>query len=178
MEFINNIEFWHWWVAAAVFIVIEMLDGSGHFIWLGISAAIVGCCMSWQVEMFLFAAISIGSIFAWKAYKRKNPDVDAYPTLNRRGTNHIGRIFTLTDPIVDGVGKVNVDDTIWIVRGPDLDAGSKIKVAGLDGTSFVVEAVHTRNFVWNIRSNIYCCCDLSCIFSNLFILWRREIKTV
>lgn len=145
MEFLSNIEFWHWWVAAALFIVIEMLDGSGHFIWLGISAAIVGALswaigMSWQTEMFLFALFSVGSIFAWRAYKRNNPDVDNYPTLNRRGTNHIGRTFTLTDPIVDGVGKVNVDDTIWIVRGPDLAAGSKIKVAGLDGTSFIVEA--------------------------------------
>lgn len=146
MEFINNIEFWHWWVAAAVFIVIEMLDGSGHFIWLGISAAIVGCFswaidMSWQLEMFLFAAIAIGSIFAWRVYKRKNPEVDTHPTLNRRGTGYIGRTFTLSEPIVDGVGKVNVDDTIWMVRGPDLEAGSKIKVASLDGTSFVVEAV-------------------------------------
>ena len=145
MEFLSNIEFWHWWVAAAIFIVIEMLDGSGHFIWLGLSAAIVGALswaigMSWQVEMFLFALFSILAIFGWKAYKKKNPEENLYPTLNRRGSGYIGRTFTLSESIVDGTGKVNVDDTIWIVRGPDMDSGTKIKVIDLDGTAFVVEA--------------------------------------
>lgn len=146
MEFLSNIEFWHWWVAAAIFIVIEMLDGSGHFIWLGVAAAIVGALswaigMSWQAEMFLFAVFSVGSIFGWKAYKKKNPDEDLYPTLNKRGTGYIGRTFTLSEAIVDGEGKVKVDDTIWIVRGEDMDVGSKVKVKGLEGTAFLVEAI-------------------------------------
>lgn len=146
MELLNNIEFWHWWALAAFFIVFEMFDGSGHFIWLGISAAIVGLLswavgMSWQVEFFLFAIFSIGSIFAWGAYRKANPQPVDYPKLNKRGANYIDRTFTLTEPIVDGVGKVKVDDTIWKVRGPDLEAGSKVKVTAVDGTSFIVKAL-------------------------------------
>ena len=146
MEFLSNIEFWHWWAFAAILVVLEMFDGSGHFIWLGISAAIVGILswaigMNWQAEFFLFAVFSIGSIFAWGAYRKANPQPVDYPMLNKRGANYIDRHFTLEEPIVDGVGKVKVDDTIWKVRVPDLTAGSKIKVTAVDGTSFVVEAL-------------------------------------
>jgi hypothetical protein len=146
MELLNNIEFWHWWALAAFFIVLEMFDGNGHFIWLGVSAAIVGLLswavgMSWQVEFFLFEIFSVGSIFAWGAYRKANPQPVDYPKLNKRGANYIDRTLTLSEPIVDGVGKVKVDDTIWKVRGPDLEAGSKVKVTAVDGTSFIVKAL-------------------------------------
>ena len=35
--------------------------------------------------------------------------------------------------------KVNVSDTIWKVRGPDLAVGTKVKIKSVDGTSLVVE---------------------------------------
>jgi len=146
MEFLEQIVYWHWLVAGLILIGLEMLDGSGHLIWLGISALFVGVVhkffpeMSWLTQIILFALASIISIYAWKTHKKNNPEVDQFPTLNKRGSNYIGRTFTLSDPIVDGVGKVNVDDTIWIVYGPDLEMGAKIKVTGLNGTAFEVVA--------------------------------------
>jgi len=146
MEFLDQIVYWHWLVVGVLLIGMEMLDGSGHLIWLGISAFFVGLVhwmfpsLPWLAQIVLFAAASIASIYAWKRYKKLNPEEDAFPTLNKRGSNYVGRTFTLSEPIVDGVGKVNVDDTIWIVRGPDLESGTKIKVASIDGTSFIVEA--------------------------------------
>lgn len=147
MEFLDQIVYWHWLVVGVLLIGMEMLDGSGHLIWLGVSALFVGVvhwafpAMPWIIQIILFAGSSILSIFAWKVYKKANPTVDAFPTLNKRGANYIDRTFTLTEAIVDGVGKVKVDDTIWKVRGPDLEAGAKIKVSAIDGTSFVVEAL-------------------------------------
>ncbi len=37
--------------------------------------------------------------------------------MNRRTEALIGRVFTLEKPIVDGIGTVRIDDTIWRVRG-------------------------------------------------------------
>lgn len=62
------------------------------------------------------------------------------PALNRRGEQYIGRVFTLTEPIVNGVGKVKVDDTTWKVNGDDMEAGAKVRVVAIDGTVFKVEA--------------------------------------
>jgi len=145
MEFLDQIVYWHWLVLGVLLVGAEMLDGSGHLIWLGISALVVGLIhwavpgMPWVVQIIMFAIISIISIYAWKAYKKANPEPDNYPTLNQRGTEYINRTFTLTEAIVDGEGKMNVNDTIWRVRGPDIVAGTKVKVNAVDGTSLVVE---------------------------------------
>ena len=145
MEFLDQMVYWHWLVLGVLLIGAEMLDGSGHLIWLGISALVVGLIhwfvpgMPWVVQILLFAAISIASIYGWKTYRKANPEPDNFPTLNKRGTNYIGRIVTLTGAIVDGEGKVNVSDTIWKVRGPDLVKGTKVKITAVEGTSLVVE---------------------------------------
>jgi len=147
MEFLDQIVYWHWLVVGVVLIGAEMLDGSGHVIWLGISALLVGFLhwmipgMPWLAQIVIFALASFASIYGWKAYKKANPTENNFPTLNQRGANYVDRHFTLSEPIVDGVGKVKVDDTIWKVRGPDLAAGSKVIVKAVDGTSFVVEAL-------------------------------------
>ena len=42
--------------------------------------------------------------------------------------------------IINGTGKVTVDDSTWKVKGPDLPVGTHIKVTGVDGVVFRVEA--------------------------------------
>jgi membrane protein implicated in regulation of membrane protease activity len=60
--------------------------------------------------------------------------------LNRRGEQYVGRLFTLQEAVVNGVGKLQVDDTTWRISGVDLPAGRKVRVAGVDGTTLRVEA--------------------------------------
>ena len=145
MEYLDNIVYWHWMVIGLLLIGVEMLDGSGHAIWLGVAAFFVGIVhwaipsMPWIAQILLFAASSILSILAWKMYKKAKPVENKFPTLNKRGTNYIDRVVTPSEAIVDGEGKVNVSDTIWKVRGPDMDAGTKVKIKSVEGTSLVVE---------------------------------------
>jgi membrane protein implicated in regulation of membrane protease activity len=49
-------------------------------------------------------------------------------------------VFTLERPIVDGIGTVRIDDTVWRVTGPDCPAGSRVRVAHADGANLSVEA--------------------------------------
>jgi membrane protein implicated in regulation of membrane protease activity len=49
-------------------------------------------------------------------------------------------VFTLEKPIVDGVGTIRIEDTVWRVSGPNLPAGSRVKVASADGADLAVEA--------------------------------------
>ena len=41
-EILNGIEFWHWWVLAALLMAIEVFAPTTVFLWTGISAATVG----------------------------------------------------------------------------------------------------------------------------------------
>jgi len=56
------------------------------------------------------------------------------PHLNRRAEGYIGRTFTLERPIVDGRGRLRVDDTMWLVEGPDLPAGTRVQVTSVNNT--------------------------------------------
>ena len=70
---------------------------------------------------------------------RKADDANAF--LNRRAEALVGRVFTLEKPIVDGFGTVRIDDTIWRVAGPDVPAGSRVRVVQADGANLTVAAV-------------------------------------
>ena len=50
-------------------------------------------------------------------------------------------MFTVEKPIIDGVGAISVDDTVWRVRGDDVSAGSRVKVTRVDGVTIYVERV-------------------------------------
>lgn len=142
----DQIEFWNWWVIAVFLIGIEVFAPGAIFLWMGIAAGIVGFvlllfpAMTWQIQLLLFAVLSVASIVVWRYFLR-----DRFPApltgrlLNRRGASYVGRTFTLKEPIVDGSGLLHVDDSRWKVQGADMPAGTKVKVTGIQGTVLTVE---------------------------------------
>ena len=147
MEWLEHIVFWHWWILAGLLLILELTAPAFFFLWLGIAAAAVGMILlvfpsiSVETQLVLFAITSIVSVVAWRKYREARPLITDQPNLNRRGQQYIGRIFSLTAPISNGVGKVTVDDSTWKVKGPDLPAGTHIKVTGVEGVIFQVESV-------------------------------------
>jgi len=145
MELLGEIEFWHWWVAAVALIIIEALAPGAIFLWLGVSAAVVGAvllaapALAWEYQVLIFAALSVGTVIGWRVYHKRHPTETDLPTLNRRGEQYVGRVITLDDAIVNRVGKVRLDDTSWKVEGEDLPAGAQVKVTGVDGVVLKVE---------------------------------------
>jgi len=146
MEWFEHIVFWHWWILAGLLLILELTAPAFFFLWLGIAAASVGLILlvfpsiGVETQLILFAIASIVSVVAWRKYRESRPLITDQPNLNRRGHQYIGRTFSLKDPIVNGVGKVTVDDSTWKVKGPDLPAGTHIRVSGVDGVIFQVEA--------------------------------------
>lgn len=57
-----------------------------------------------------------------------------------RAAQLIGRTAVLAEPIREGRGRIRLDDTVWRVSGPDLPAGSRVKVVSVQGTELHVEA--------------------------------------
>lgn len=147
IAWLAGLEFWSWWILGLVLIILEVFAPSTIFLWLGISAGVVGVVawivpdMRWEYQWIIFAGISVGSIVLSRLFLRKHPGVEDNITLNQRGVQYIGRQFTLTDAIQNGRGKIHVDDTQWAVEGPDLDAGAVVRVTGVDGTLLIVEPV-------------------------------------
>lgn len=135
MEWLKYIAFWQWWVLAGVLLILELSAPTYFFLWLGIAAAAVGFLdlafptLSLKVEVLTFAALSLIAVIAWRRYLATHvPDL-------------VGRVLTLESPIVNGAGKIKVDGSTWRVKGPDLPAGARVCVTGLEGVVFIVEPV-------------------------------------
>jgi len=144
---LEQIVFWHWWILAGVLLILELTAPVFFFLWLGIAAAATGLIllvfpgMQIEAQLVLFSVLSVAAVLAWRKYRETRPMETDQPNLNRRGRQYLGRQFTLEEPIVNGLGKVTVDDSAWRVRGPDLPPGTKVQVEGVDGTVFVVTPV-------------------------------------
>ena len=132
-------EFWHWWIFALGLLILEVFAPGAYFLGMGVAAGLVGALLfampelGWQGQWIAFAVLSLAFIVGLRAWLRRHPPATDQPALNRRGEQYVGRVFTLEEPIVNGTGKVRVDDTTWKVWGPDAPAGTRVEVVGVDG---------------------------------------------
>ena len=150
-EMFGPIEFWHWWIVGVALAAVEIAVPSFVFLWLGIAAGVTGLVLfvvpgtSMEIQLLIFAVVSVVSVGAWRAYLRRRPIETDDPTLNRRAEQYIGRTFTLENAIKNGRGKVRVADTLWRVRGEeDLTAGVAVRVTGVESATLVVERADTE----------------------------------
>ena len=136
----EELSFWHWWILGAALIILEVFAPGAFFLWLGISAGVVGALiylwpdLGWEYQVLIFSVLSVVSIVVWRKFFRTQPTDTDQPALNRRGEQYIGRTFTLKEGMVDGMGKIRVDDSTWKVRGENCPPGSHVEVIGVDGT--------------------------------------------
>ena len=146
MAWLEHVVFWHWWILAGILPILELSAPVFFFLWLGMAAAATGLILlvfptlPVESQLVLFSVLSVVAVIAWRKYRETHPAETDQPNLNRRGSQYVGRHFTLDAPIVNGVGKVTVDDSTWRVSGPDRPAGARVVVSDVDGTVFVVTA--------------------------------------
>lgn len=146
IDYLQGIVYWHWWILAAVLLVIELMVPAAFIVWVAISATVMGLLMLvvpdmvWQWQLFLFAILSVVSVLVGRHYFLKQRAPSDHPNLSRRGEQYIGRVFFLEEGISNGVGRVRVDDTYWRVSGDELPANSKVEVIAVEGTTLVVKA--------------------------------------
>lgn len=134
------IEFWHWWAAALLLLIIELLSGTLFFLSLAAAAVVTGIVMallpglSLEVQVSIFSLVAIASLYGWvRLWRRRSLWKSDRPLLNRRVAQFIGRVVTLEEPIVNGEGRIRLQDTVWKVRGEDTPAGRRVEVIGAEG---------------------------------------------
>ena len=137
---------WRWFVLGLVLLGLELIAPGTMLLWLGVAAIVVGLIAlvidpGWQIEVVAFAVLGLAAAVGWWFYGRPdNAASSDRPMLNRRAERHVGKTFTLDAPIVNGDGRLRIDDTSWRIAGPDLPVGSRVKVLGVDGITLRVAA--------------------------------------
>ncbi|WP_305986763.1 NfeD family protein [Roseibium sp. MMSF_3544] len=146
MNLIETLGPWSWFILGLLLLGLEIVAPGSIFLWFGVSALVVGVIAvafdpSWQVLVSIFLVLSVVSLLIGRRMMRKLSSEQGDPGLNQRGSRYIGREFTLEKPLSEGAGNLSIDDTIWRITGPDLPAGTKVKVDSIDGARLVVSQV-------------------------------------
>ncbi|AKN94105.1 NfeD family protein [Xanthomonas oryzae pv. oryzicola] len=136
-----------WAVLALLLIAAETLVPGAFLLWMGIAAAAV-CVLvlvlpdiALLVQIVAFVVLSFVSVQVYRTWFRGKGRESDRPLLNRRAEQLIGRRVLLDQAIDDGRGRVKVDDAFWVVAGPDLPAGTPLRIVGVDGMTLLVQPV-------------------------------------
>ncbi|RCW82997.1 NfeD family protein [Phyllobacterium bourgognense] len=140
---------WNWIVLGLILMIFEVAAPGIFFLWFGIAALIVGgiaillgdaSWMHWQIQVILFLILSVIAVFIGRRLIGATDVESDEPLLNRRGEQLIGQVVTLEEATINGRGRARVGDSLWRVTGPDLAAGTRVRITGIDRGTLVVEA--------------------------------------
>jgi inner membrane protein len=134
---------WLWFIIAGLLLIGELLSPGVFLMWLAGAAVLTGFAdlifgFGLAGEIVAFGLLSLALVFAsWKhVTSRWSPKSDQ-PHLNQRHGAYVGRVFPLDVAIVNGTGKLKIEDALWDVEGPDLSAGTRVKVTGVNGMRLI-----------------------------------------
>ena len=136
---------WAWIVLGLVLVGGEMLAPGVFLLWLGLAALLTGAVvgltgLAWQGALLVFAALAVASVLLGRVVTRHRSDEpDTASGLNDRGRQLIGRVFKLEATMTGGEGRVRVGDSSWRITGPELLAGSEVRVVRVEGATLIVE---------------------------------------
>lgn len=140
LDFLVSLGIWNWIAFGLILLILEILAPGIFFIWFALAALVTGSIallfgtdsgLSWQVQSIIFLVLAVTFVLIGRrAFGVKNLPAD--PLLNQRGQQLIGQRATLTEPIINGRGRIKINDTSWRVKGRDLPAGTEVIVVAFD----------------------------------------------
>lgn len=135
-----------WAALALLLFAAEALAPGAFMLWLGLAAAVVflGVLLVPGIPMLAqaaaFVVLGFVSVQVYRTWFRGRGRASDQPALNRRSAALVGRVLPLERAIVDGRGRVQIADAYWEVTGPELPAGTHVRIVGGDAMTLQVEA--------------------------------------
>ncbi len=145
---VQQLGLWSWWIAGLALLALEMAMPGMFLVWFGVGALATGLLSllfwgepfwPWQAQFLSFALLSVGAILLGRKLVRSDADRSDEPLLNRRTESLVGRTAVLEDAISEGRGRIKLDGTFWPVIGPDLAAGTRVKVVSANKNDLTVD---------------------------------------
>jgi membrane protein implicated in regulation of membrane protease activity len=127
---------WIWLTGGLLLCAAEALAPGLFLLWIGLAAMATGLLVMLVPLAFAWVLMSFGGfaivlvLIGRAVYGSRGAKSD-HPFLNNRAEALVGQEFVLREPISEGAGHIRVADSIWRVEGPDLRAGSRVKVTGV-----------------------------------------------
>jgi len=134
-----------WAAIALLLFAAEAMAPGAFMLWMGFAAVVVfvgvllvpGTSVLAQVAAFIL--LSFVSIQIYRRWFRKSEPQSDRPHLNQRANTLVGNVTPLEQAIVNGRGRVQIADAFWEVQGPDLAAGTPVRIVAVDGMVLKVQ---------------------------------------
>ncbi len=134
-----------WATAALLLIAAETLAPGAFMLWMGFAAVAVFLLVllvpgvPLLAQVVAFVVLSFVSIQVYRKWFRNSGRTSDRPLLNRRAEQNIGVVAPLDQPIAGGRGRIRIGDSFWVVEGPELPAGTPVRVVAVDGMVLKVQ---------------------------------------
>ncbi|MGM3161270.1 NfeD family protein [Dickeya undicola] len=140
---------WFWLSLGGLLLAAEMLGVGGYLLWSGIAALLTGILawlfpLDWTWQCIAFAVLTVAAALLWWQWLRRRTEKQPPPVvLNQRGQQLIGLHTTLTEPLVNGFGRVSIGDSSWRVQAEqDLPAGTVVEIIAVESITLRVRPHH------------------------------------
>jgi hypothetical protein len=145
IELVQDLGPWTWMIVGVALLALEIAAPGAFFLWFGLAAIAVGVlslfvAVPWQAQLLIFVVLATLVVLIGRRYFSRAGDDQVSTGLNQRGQRLVGTIVVLSEPIVDGKGRVRIDDTTWRVIGPNMVSGTRVRVVHADGALLTVRA--------------------------------------
>lgn len=140
----------NWFTIGIMLIIIEMILPGMFLMWFGISSIIVGIIavmipIEINTALILFSVISVLLVIVVILVMRKvAPSSQSTVTHNlnqARGSELIGATFTLDSDVMNNSGKLNIGDSIWLIKGPNAIAGTHISITSIENNTLIFKII-------------------------------------
>ncbi|GAB7261152.1 NfeD family protein [Dickeya ananatis] len=136
---------WFWLSLGGLLLAAEMLGAAGYLLWSGVAALLTGILawllpLDWAWQCIAFAVLTVIAALLWWQWLRRRLEKQPSPVLNQRGQQLIGLHTTLSEPLINGFGRVSIGDSSWRIQAEqDLPAGTMVEITAVEGITLQVK---------------------------------------
>jgi membrane protein implicated in regulation of membrane protease activity len=135
---------WVWGVVGLALLAAETVLPGFYLLWVGLAAlavcaAVIAFDVALTSQLVLFAVSALATcIVGWKVYHHRGAQ-DA-GDINDGSAQMVGSTGEVLESGTGGRLRVKVRDSVWLADGPDLAAGTRVRVVAQNGTVLKVQA--------------------------------------
>jgi membrane protein implicated in regulation of membrane protease activity len=140
---------WIWGILGLGLLAVEMGTGTFYILWFGISALCISVglwvmpTLPLVVQLFLFAALSLGSLAIWKMYYKQT---DTHLRIGQSQGDEIGRVGTIIEPVsLKQNGRIQFAQGVmgsreWsAIANEDIETGAEAIITSIEGNALRVK---------------------------------------
>ncbi|MDN3609319.1 NfeD family protein [Vibrio ostreicida] len=146
IELLESLNYWHWLALGLALLAFEIFGTAGYFLWLGLSALIVGVLMSllpmsWQLQWVSFGVFSLITTWLWWRRQFKHDAIDdRHRDLNQKHKQLLGQTLVVEEDLAPGKHRIKVGDSTWSAQTTKpIAAGSLVEIIDVDGIILTIE---------------------------------------